>query len=211
MIIMPNPYDDERFVPAWTVRPPSPVLGFVGRLVAYKQCELVLHCAASMRPRHPGLHVIVAGDGQERSRLQQLARQLRLAGCVTFLGDVAQPGLPAVYRQLDVLIVPSKEEPFGLVALEAAACGTPVIVASSGGLAELSNPPHILAFDNADDLIAKVEGLLDRPRDRHANAARSAWVRDRYGSEAYVRALQDAYMVAAEQWERRAGPLEWLE
>jgi glycosyltransferase involved in cell wall biosynthesis len=81
--------------------------------------------------------VYLAGTGPDRERLEGIARELGLAARVHFLGNVADELLPDVYRAADVCVAPSRQlEGFGLVALEALACGTPVIVSDSGGLPE---------------------------------------------------------------------------
>jgi glycosyltransferase involved in cell wall biosynthesis len=81
--------------------------------------------------------LVIAGTGPDRARLEGLARDLGLTASVRFFGSVPEDRLPDVYRAADVCVLPSRAlEGFGLVALEALACGTPVIVADTGGLPE---------------------------------------------------------------------------
>jgi glycogen(starch) synthase len=81
--------------------------------------------------------LVVAGIGTYESDLRALARKLRLGRAVTFTGFLEQSALAALAAAADVAVVPSIYEPFGMVALEAAAAGTPLVVAASGGLREL--------------------------------------------------------------------------
>lgn len=81
--------------------------------------------------------LLIAGEGPDRPRLESIANELGLDARVRFLGSVPDDLLPDVYRAGDVCAVPSTRlEGFGLVAIEALACGTPVVVADTGGLPE---------------------------------------------------------------------------
>ena len=81
--------------------------------------------------------LVVAGEGPERVRLESLASELGIAGCVRFVGGLDEEKLVALYRAADVSVVPSTAlEGFGLVVLESLACGTPVVVSAVGGLPE---------------------------------------------------------------------------
>jgi D-inositol-3-phosphate glycosyltransferase len=120
------------------------VLAFVGRIQPLKAPDVLLRAAARMLERRPELRerlvVLVvggpSGTGLERApgMLRDLAGSLGIEAQTRFLP--AQPGaaLAEVYRAADVVAVPSYNESFGLVALEAQACGTPVVAAEVGGL-----------------------------------------------------------------------------
>jgi len=127
----------------------SKVVVFAGRLERLKGAETVIRAMAILardgsQPEAPVLLVI--GDdshngasesrlsGGERARLEGLAASLNIAGQVRFIGPVDQPELAAYLSLATVCVVPSYSESFGLVALEAAATGTPVVAARVGGL-----------------------------------------------------------------------------
>ncbi len=112
------------------------VVLFVGRMDRIKGAEIVLRAAASLDERDGLRIVFIGGSGQdtEQQRLRSLAADLGLQSRLLFLDAVPQASLPLYYSAADVCVVPSFYETFGLVAIEAMACGTPVIAARVGGL-----------------------------------------------------------------------------
>lgn len=114
----------------------GPLVVFCGRLEWEKGVHTLLDAVPRLRRRHPGARVVVAGKGGMQERLEAQAAALRLGRAVTFTGWLPEPELHALLAAADVAVVPSIYEPFGLVALEAAALHTPVVVAETGGLAE---------------------------------------------------------------------------
>jgi glycogen synthase len=118
----------------------GPLIGFAGRLVYEKGVQHLVRAVPRMRMAHPGLRVVIAGDGPYREDLMDEARKLRLSRTVSFAGFMTERDLPAVFAATDATVVPSLYEPFGMVALEAAAAGAPLAVAATGGLAEIVEP-----------------------------------------------------------------------
>jgi D-inositol-3-phosphate glycosyltransferase len=112
------------------------VVLYVGRFDPLKGISRIVE-AMGLLQQHPVRFVIAGGDGQanpEVRKLQALARRLSLDGAVRFAGRVDQQELPLYYSAADVLAVPSLYESFGIVALEALACGTPVITTPVGAM-----------------------------------------------------------------------------
>ncbi len=110
----------------------APLITYAGRLVYEKGVQHLLAAVPQLRDRHPGLRVVIAGDGPYRADLEAQA-----GDDVTFAGFLGGHDLTALMGASDCYVVPSIYEPFGMVALEAAAAGTPVAVADTGGLAEI--------------------------------------------------------------------------
>ncbi|UCD36210.1 MAG: glycosyltransferase [Nitrospiraceae bacterium] len=114
-----------------------PVILFVGRLAPIKGLDRLLAAVACLHHVR-GLKLIVAGgddtDGHTPEKFRNLARRLGAAGAVTFAGRVDHDELSVYYSAADVLALPSYYESFGLVALEALACGTPVVAAPVGAV-----------------------------------------------------------------------------
>ncbi|BFU43667.1 glycosyltransferase family 4 protein [Krasilnikovia sp. MM14-A1004] len=145
-VVVPNGVDALR----WHARPravaaarrryadgDAPLISYAGRLVYEKGVQFLLAAVPRLRDRHPGLRVVVAGDGPYRDDLQGQAAGLPE---VTFTGFLGGHELAALMGASDCYVVPSLYEPFGMVALEAAAAGTPVAVADTGGLTEIVEP-----------------------------------------------------------------------
>ena len=111
-----------------------PVIGTLGRLHENKGLDLMLRAFARLRGRGMAAHLRIAGDGPERPRLQALAAELGLEDAVAFTGWVR----PADYLPtLDLFVVPSRVEPFGLVVTEGMAAGVPVIASRIDGPREI--------------------------------------------------------------------------
>lgn len=117
------------------------VLAFAGRIQPHKGPEMLVRSLAELRHLHPGrrFRALIVGNASgsghtEPDRLASLAAGLGVAGGVRLLPAMSTERLAEVYRAADVVAVPSHSESFGLVALEAQACGTPVVAAAVGGL-----------------------------------------------------------------------------
>ncbi|MFC5995495.1 D-inositol-3-phosphate glycosyltransferase [Pseudonocardia hispaniensis] len=154
IVTIPPGVDLDRFTPgdsmaaraALGIAPDAVVLAFVGRVQPLKAPDVLLRAAAELLRRDPGLRsrlvVLVVGGPSgsgltEPTALQSLGSTLGLTGAdgvLRFLPPQSGAALANVYRAADVVAVPSHNESFGLVALEAQACGTPVVAAAVGGL-----------------------------------------------------------------------------
>jgi D-inositol-3-phosphate glycosyltransferase len=122
--------------------PGGPMLLFVGRIQPLKGVDVAVNTLAALH-RFPDAFLVVVGGPSgaqgdaELARVRDLVRERRLAGRVRFVEPQPHEMLSTYYRAADVCLVPSRSESFGLVALEAAACGTPVVAADVGGLQTL--------------------------------------------------------------------------
>jgi glycosyltransferase involved in cell wall biosynthesis len=123
---------------------------FVGRLVSDKGCDLLLQALAECARRGRRYAADIYGDGPERGCLERLAAALGLVGQVAFHGSAEGEALHRAYLSSLALVVPSRwQEPLGIVALEAMACGRAVIGSAGGGLGELLSGTG-LTFANGD-------------------------------------------------------------
>ncbi len=190
----------------------GPLLLFVGRLQPLKGPDVAIRTLAHVRRHVPNARLLVvggvSGSGQGRTgpdELRGLARELGVGDAVGIVPARPQQGLVDLYRGADVLVVPSRSETFGLVALEAQACGTPVVAADVSGLRYVvgAGGIRVAGHDPQDHARAVVE-VLSAPARRQRLAteglrtARSAsWDRtvDRlvavYGGVVEARARPD--------------------
>jgi D-inositol-3-phosphate glycosyltransferase len=161
------------------------VLVFAGRVQPLKAPHIVLHAAARLVRDHPGLagrlRVAFVGGPSGSGRadpdgLRQLAAALGISGLVRLEPPCPQPELADWYRAATVVMVPSRSESFGLVAVEAQACGTPVVAAAVGGLrtAVADGLSGVLVDSWDPDSYARVVADLVSHPDRLARLSRGA-------------------------------------
>jgi D-inositol-3-phosphate glycosyltransferase len=220
-LVVPPGVDLDRFAPgnrtaarrAVGVRDDAVVLQFVGRIQPLKAPDVLLAAAARMLADDPALRARLqvqvigapSGSGLDAPRqLEELAASLGIADVVRFLPPQPPERLAQYYRAADVVVVPSHSESFGLVALEAQACGTPVVAAAVGGLrtAVRDGVSGILVpgHDPADYAVA-IRAVLARRELLAAGARRHA---ARFSWDHTADTLVAAYASAAEEMARAA-------
>ncbi|HEY0814200.1 MAG TPA: glycosyltransferase family 4 protein [Pseudonocardia sp.] len=117
--------------------PRGPMLFYFGRLEYEKGVQDLIAALPRIRKAHPGTRLLVAGTGTAADLLVEAARAHRVARSVGFLGHLPDDELAATLAAADAVVLPSRYEPFGIVALESAAAGAPLVASTAGGLAEL--------------------------------------------------------------------------
>jgi glycosyltransferase involved in cell wall biosynthesis len=199
-VAMPNPYDARRF--SYRPRPATsrrPRVGFVNRLVKYKRGDRFLEITRGLVDLVPDLEARIVGDGTERPALEHLSASLGLAGNTRFLGFQPLASMPDIFRDLDALVMCSPSEPFGLAAIEAAACGTPVFVPDEGGLGELAVSPYIRSYSlDSPAVVAEIAGVLTEPETESQREQRSLHIAERHSLDSYLDQLEDVYSGAIE-------------
>ncbi len=150
---------------------PGPILLAVGRLSSserYKGHEEVFGALPALRAKYPTLVYAVAGGGDDRAFLEQRARELAGDdGAVRFLGFVPEEDLLGLYHLADLYVMPSTQEGFGIVYLEAAACGLRVVGGVGGGSADAVPDERVGVLvdpSDRDALVAAIDGQLGRGR-----------------------------------------------
>jgi hypothetical protein len=143
----------------------------VCRLYARKRVDLLLRAAAELKPRIPRLQVRIAGEGPESKKLQELLGSLGLGDDVHWLGTLDREGLAREYARCDVFCLPSVQEGFGIVLLEAMAAARPIVAARAAAVPEVV--PHALLVepDRYEALAAGIETLYHQPELRRDIAA----------------------------------------
>lgn len=115
------------------IGPTDPTVLFCGRLVQQKGADLMLDAIPHVLHHYPNAKFVYAGDGHLRHSLERRARDLRIDHAVRFLGHRDGGELIDLFKMSDALCVPSRNEPFGIVVLEAWSAGKPVIATMNGG------------------------------------------------------------------------------
>jgi glycosyltransferase involved in cell wall biosynthesis len=139
-------------------REAAPLVVAVGRLVPYKRFDLLVDMLARLRRRHPDLRAVIAGEGSERTRLEQMIAEHGAAPWLQLAGRISDAGLVDLYQRAWAVCSTSAFEGWGMTVTEAAACGTPAVVSPIDG--------HVDAVEDGVSGIlaapgAAMEGALD--------------------------------------------------
>jgi len=160
-----------------------PTLLYLGRLEWEKGIHDLIAALPAIRRAHPQTRLLLAGTGSCIDWLADRARAARVRRAVTLLGHVDDAALGSLLAAASAVVLPSRYEPFGIVALEAAAVGVPLVASRAGGLGEVVvDGVTGLSFDPGDvrGIAAAVVAALDDP---DAATERAAAARDRLGRE----------------------------
>ena len=171
-------------------------VGFVGRLEPVKGPDYFIEAAAVIARELPGVKFVVAGDGSMRSALEARSQALGLAGKVRFIGWVED--INAALGQVDILVVPSRNEAVGRVILEAAARGVPSVAARVGGIPEVVRDKETGLLVAGHDVQALAFGVLSLLKDEalrwKMGTQASSWVRREFGEEKMLEAFKQLYI-----------------
>ncbi len=167
--------------------PAGPLLLFVGRLQPLKGLDVAVRALAELR-RSDALLLVVGGasgleGGSEVARIMSLIDQLGVRDQVRFVEPQPHHILSTYYRAADVVVVPSRSESFGLVALEAAACGTPVVASAVGGLLTLVDDGltgYLVAGRDPSHFAQRIASILNDPALAASMSVRAAERARRY-------------------------------
>ncbi len=189
------------------------VLLYVGRIEPLKGIEILLR-AMTLMEWGSGLRLLIvggdAGGDAEMERLKALAAELGIAESTTFTGPVPQSALPTYYSAADAFVLPSHAESFGLAALEAMACGVPVVVSRVGGLKTFIDSGvsgYLVPWRCPEAFAQRLDVLLASPelRDSMGRAARQKALSMGWDKAAQrTLALYDSAN-ATRQWREAAG------
>lgn len=178
---------------------------YLGRLEYEKGVHDLIAALPRIRRTHPGATLTVAGDGTQLDWLIEQARKHKVRKAVSFVGRLDHEGLVDMLHAADAAVLPSHYEPFGIVALEAAATGTPLVTSTAGGLGEavidgvtgVSFPPRDVA-----GIATAVRAVLDDPAaaQQRAVAARERLTSD-FGWDTVAAETSQVY-IAAKRRER---------
>ncbi len=170
--LLPVTFDAQRFklspkpdylLQRYGLQPQQPILLTVGRLASsdrYKGYDQILHVLLAIRRQFPNIHYVLVGKGDDSPRLKQLIHQLNLQECVTLAGFVPDEELCDHYNLCDVFVMPSKGEGFGIVYLEALACGKPTLGGDQDGAIDALRQGELGALVDPDDVQAIAKTIV---------------------------------------------------
>ena len=172
-----NPAEGDRLAAlAGTLR--RPIIGVVGRLSPEKGVDVFLDACAVLARKGLTFSALVAGDGPDRARLEARCARLGLASCIRFLGQV--DNVDVVYRNLDLVVLPSRYEGLPNTLLEALQTDVPVVATAVGAVPEVigtSGAARVVAPESAAALAAAIERAVTQGDSAEAAAARRDVVR----------------------------------
>lgn len=193
VMLVPNAIDIRKYGPDECARAAHPVVGYFGRLKRYKSVDHLLRAFQIVRREISDAELIIVGEGDDRPRLQRLARRLGLNDRVTFTGWVREEDKIHLLRRMWVCVNPSPREGWGLTVTEANACGTPVVAANSPGLRDSVRPGVTGFLYPYGDVRVMAERLLTLLRDSD--------LRTRMGIAAYQWACEQSWDAATDRAE----------
>lgn len=187
-------------------RYPRPTLVYLGRLKRYKRVDLVLKAVARLRDRGMGAELVVAGRGDARAALEATVRDLGLGDRVRFAGFVSERQKAELLSRSWAHVLTSPKEGWGIVSMEASACGTPTVASDSPGLRETvrhGDTGYLVPHGDVEALTTALQRVTEpKNRDRLGRAARS--MAEEYSWEAIADAFEAHVMSLAED-ARRVG------
>ncbi|MBR8829295.1 MAG: glycosyltransferase family 4 protein [Gomphosphaeria aponina SAG 52.96 = DSM 107014] len=175
IVVLPNTFDEKRFkinnkpkhlLEKYSLKPEQPIILIVSRLSAddgYKGYDKILEALPQIKTQIPNIHYIIVGKGDDRPRIEQLITQLGLQNNVTLSGFVPEEEICDYYNLCDVFAMPSKGEGFGIVYLEALACGKPCLGGNKDGAIDaLCNGElgALVAPDNVEEIAQTLIEIL---------------------------------------------------
>lgn len=167
------------------------VISFVGKFTHFKGIDLILKAAKDYQ--NEDTLTILCGNGELFEDMQQMAKEFNLKNIV-FLGNQPHEVLRKVYNIADVSLVPSRNEAFGLVVIEAGACGAPVIGTNDGGIPDILTEETGILIDPEDyqALAVKIKAILNEEIKFDSNYIAN-YVKDNYAQDRFTKDLIEIY------------------
>jgi glycosyltransferase involved in cell wall biosynthesis len=172
----------------------KPLISFVGKFAHFKGVDVLLRAAATYERVLPGVQTLLTGHGELWDEMHALRDDLQLQG-VHFLGHQPQCQVARLYNAADVSVVPSRAEPFGLVAMEALACGTPVVATDEGGLPDFIDERVgvLVPVDDSQSLSAAVISEIENVAKQRKGAFASRYALANFTWTSQVAKMIDLY------------------
>ena len=193
-VFKPAAVDRARVLGGYSISPDQPIVLFAGKLTAIKGVDVLLRAVAIYGSASPPPATLIVGDGDERARLEQLARKLALQH-VYFLGHQDHQVLIALANIADVGAFPSRRDAFPLAPMELLACGTPIVASNIGGFTEIvtDGVGALVPPDDPVALAAKIAELIASGFKARAHDRIVAHVRRNLSWDTTVSGIESVY------------------
>lgn len=198
--VTPFGVDMKRFAPVTATDKPATFV--VGNVKTLKYCygiDTLIRAFAIVHQRHPDtdMRLLIAGTGPDRDQLVALSEELNVRPLVNFLGFIPNLELPKLYAKFDVSVSLSREESFGVVAVEAMSCACPVVTSDAEGFSEVVDhgvTGFVVPKDNPEAAAEAIERFINHPelREQMGKAARQR-VAQLYDWNRNVDTMMDIY------------------
>jgi len=202
---MQNGYDTDRFYPEpvprekieemFGIKLRKKFVLFVGKLANFKGVDVFIEALRLYEKAHPGeITSFIAGDGELAASLKKQAADANL-DALHFLGHLNSTQLRELYSTADVSVFPSRREPFGLVAIEALACGSSVIATNQGGLKDIINDDvgTLVEVENAEELASAIHKEIYHPDRENRGKTAAKYALDNYAQGSLMETLIKIY------------------
>ncbi|EOA49358.1 glycosyltransferase family 4 protein [Bacteroides salyersiae] len=171
-------------------------IGVISRLEKIKGMDLVIPAFTEIRKHHPEIKLLIVGSGSLKELMLQQAHSLQVEKSITWIDRQAQYHLQTYYDQIDILLMPSRSEGFGLTAIEGMARGCVVVASNTGGLPEVVKDKEVgllHAQENTEDMTEKICYLLENPQYMKTLSMNAVHYVEQFGYKKYTLLFNDMY------------------
>lgn len=171
-------------------------LGIVSRLEKIKGMDLVIPAFAKVKAKYPNAQLLIVGDGSLRELMKQQANQLKVSEAITWAGRQASERLQVYYDSIDILLMPSRSEGFGLTAIEGMARGCIVVATNVGGLPEIVKDGEVGLLhqpESIEDMEDKIDQLIKNQSQLQTLSDNAIKAVEKYSFERYAILFSSLY------------------
>lgn len=166
----------------------------VAYLKKNKRIDLVIEAFNKIKEKYKNIELYIGGDGPEKINIQQMIDKYNLKDDVHLLGEVLREDLPAVMGNSDYFVLPSMYETFGVVYIEALACGVPIIATKCGGPEDFFNENlgYMINVEKLNELYDAMEKIINNNSKFNSNEI-SEYIKNRFSRKVIVKELEEVY------------------
>ena len=168
----------------------------MSRLEKIKGMDLIIPAFEQIKKGYPKIHLLIVGDGSLKEQMQQQAKDSTTNKDITWAGRQEQEQLQTYYDMIDILLIPSRSEGFGLTAIEGMARGCVVVASNAGGLPEIVKDKEVGLLhekESIEDMVKKIYHLLENPQIMERFSMKATKYTRQFRHEQYTLLFNDLY------------------